>query len=73
MRRVLDFPPSRHTWSVSLRVQRCPEIASVPSSKPYATQSETPKESVPPCPRELPARTPLSILVSQRKRNQTGY
>src|SRR5271167_4250304 len=52
MRRFLDFPVQAHLERV-LRVQRCPTIASVPSSGPYATQSETPKESVAPCPREL--------------------
>ena len=52
MRRFLDFPVQAHLER-ALRVQRCPTIASVPSSGPYATQSETPKESVAPCPREL--------------------
>ena len=52
MRRFLDFLVQAHLER-SLRVQRCPTIASVPSSGPYATQSETPKESVAPCPREL--------------------
>ena len=52
MRRFLDFHVQAHLERV-LRVQRCPTIASVPSSGPYATQSETPKESVAPCPREL--------------------
>jgi hypothetical protein len=52
MRRFLDFRVQAHLERV-LRVQRCPTIASVPSSGPYATQSETPKESVAPCPREL--------------------
>ena len=28
MRRFLDFPPSRHTWSV------CPEYSVVPQSRP---------------------------------------
>ena len=52
MRRFLDFRVQAHLER-ALRVQRCPTIASVPSSEPYATQSETPKESVAPCPREL--------------------
>jgi hypothetical protein len=52
MRRFLDFPVQAHLER-ALRVQRCPTIASVPSSGPYATQSETPKESVALCPREL--------------------
>jgi len=52
MRRFLDFPVQAHLER-ALRVQRCPTIASVPSSGPYATQSETPKESVAPCLREL--------------------
>ena len=52
MRRFLDFHVQAHLER-ALRVQRCPTIASVPSSGPYATQSETPKESVAPCPREL--------------------
>ena len=52
MRRFLDFRVQAHLERV-LRVQRYPSIASVPSSGPYATQSETPKESVAPCPREL--------------------
>ena len=52
MRRFLDFHVQAHLERV-LRVQRYPTIASVPSSGPYATQSETPKESVAPCPREL--------------------
>src|SRR5260370_15859456 len=52
MRRFLDFPVQAHLER-ALHVQRCPTIASVPSSGPYATQSETPKESVAPCPREL--------------------
>jgi hypothetical protein len=52
MRRFLDFPVQAHLERV-LRVQRRPTIASVPSSGPYATQSETPKESVAPCLREL--------------------
>jgi hypothetical protein len=52
MRRFLDFRVQAHLERV-LRVQRCPTIASVPSSGPHATQSETPKESVAPCPREL--------------------
>ena len=52
MCRVLDFPPSRHTWSVRS------EYSVVPQSRasrcgPFATQSETPKESVALCPREL--------------------
>jgi hypothetical protein len=69
MRRVLDFPPSRHTWSVSLRVQRCPTIASVPSSRPYATQSETPKESVAPYPRELTGEnSPLYTYQPTKKK-----
>ena len=52
MRRFLDLHVQAHLERV-LRVQRYPTIASVPSSGPYATQSETPKESVAPCPREL--------------------
>ena len=52
MRRFLDFHVQAHLERV-LRVQRYPTIASVPSSGPYAKQSETPKESVAPCPREL--------------------
>src|ERR1700684_1917186 len=52
MRRFLDFHIQAHLERV-LRVQRYPTIASVPSSGPYATQSETPKESVAPCTREL--------------------
>ena len=52
MRRFLDFHVQAHLERV-LRVQRYPTIASVPSSGPYATQSEIPKESVAPCPREL--------------------
>ena len=52
MRRFLDFHVQAHLER-ALRVQRYPTIASVPSSGPYATQSETPKESVAPCPREL--------------------
>ncbi len=52
MRRFLDFRVQAHLER-ALHVQRCPTIASVPSSGPYATQSETPKESVAPCPREL--------------------
>ncbi len=52
MRRFLDFRVQAHLERV-LHVQRCPTITSVPSSGPYATQSETPKESVAPCPREL--------------------
>jgi hypothetical protein len=52
MRRFLDFHVQAHLERV-LRVQRYPTIASVPSSGPYATQSETPKESVAPCLREL--------------------
>src|SRR5271170_1653418 len=52
MRRFLDFHVQAHLERV-LRVQRYPTIASVPPSGPYATQSETPKESVAPCPREL--------------------
>jgi hypothetical protein len=69
MRRVLDFPLSRHTWSVSLLVQRCPTIASVPSSRPYATQSETPKESVLPCPRELTGEnSPLYTYQPTKKK-----
>src|SRR5271168_2266133 len=52
MRRFLDFPVQAHLER-ALHVQRCPTIASAPSSGPYATQSETPKESVAPCPREL--------------------
>jgi hypothetical protein len=52
MRRFLDFHVQAHLERV-LRVQRYPTIASVPSSGPYATQSETPKESVVPCLREL--------------------
>jgi hypothetical protein len=52
MRRFLDFPVQAHLER-ALRVQRCPTIASVPSSGPYATQGETPKESVAPCPWEL--------------------
>ena len=52
MRRFQDFHVQAHLERV-LRVQRYPTIASVPSSRPYATQSETPKESVAPCPREL--------------------
>jgi hypothetical protein len=47
------LPPVQAHLERSLRVQRCPTIASVPISGPYATQSETPKESVAPCPREL--------------------
>jgi hypothetical protein len=47
------LPPIQAHLERSLRVQRCPTIASVPSSGSYATQSETPKESVAPCPREL--------------------
>ena len=69
MRRVLDFPLSKHTWSVSLRVQRCPTTASVPSSRPYATPSETPKESVPPCPRELTGEnSPLYTYQPTKKK-----
>src|SRR5208282_1092432 len=52
MRRFLDFHVQAHLERV-LRVQRYPTIASVPSSGPYAAQSETPKESVVPCLREL--------------------
>jgi hypothetical protein len=52
MRRFLDLHVQAHLERV-LRVQRYPTIASVPSGGPYATQSETPKESVAPCPREL--------------------
>ena len=52
MRRFLDFRVQAQLER-ALHVQRCPTIASVPSSGPYATQSETPKESVAPCPREL--------------------
>jgi hypothetical protein len=52
MRRFLDFHVQAHLER-ALRVQRHPTIASVPPSGPYATQSETPKESVAPCPREL--------------------
>src|ERR1700677_42973 len=52
MRRFLDLHVQAHLERV-LRVQRYPTIASVPSSGPYATQSETPKESVAPCLREL--------------------
>src|SRR6266853_6564276 len=52
MRRFLDFCVQAHLER-ALRAQRCLTIASVPSSGPYATQSETPKESVAPCPREL--------------------
>ena len=47
------LPPVQAHLEHSLHVQRCPTIASVPSSGPYATQSETPKDSVAPCPREL--------------------
>src|SRR5208282_936389 len=52
MRRFLDLHVQAHLERV-LRVQRYPTTASVPSGGPYATQSETPKESVAPCPREL--------------------
>src|SRR5271155_68072 len=52
MRRLLDFRVQAHLER-ALHVQRCPTIASVPSSGPYATQSETAKESGAPCPREL--------------------
>src|SRR5271155_4697036 len=52
MRRFLDFCVQAHLER-ALHVQRCPTIASVPSSGPYATQSETPKESVALCPREI--------------------
>src|SRR5271155_5014386 len=52
MRRFLAFAVQAHLER-SLRVQRCPTVASVPSSGPYARQSETPKESVAPCPWEL--------------------
>src|SRR5229473_2854056 len=52
MRRFLDVHVQAYLER-ALRVQRYPTIASVPSSGPYATQSETPKESVAPCPREL--------------------
>src|SRR5271170_7675125 len=52
MRRFLDFHVQAHLER-ALRVQRYPTIASVPFRGPYATQSETPKESVAPCPREL--------------------
>ena len=52
MRRFLDLHVQAHLERV-LRVQRYPTIASVPSSGPYATQSEKPKESVAPCPREF--------------------
>ena len=52
MRRFLDFRVQAH-MERALHIQRCPTIASVPSSGPYATQSETPKESVGPCAREL--------------------
>src|SRR5277367_5606874 len=68
MRRVLDFPPSRHTWSVSLRVQRCPTIASVPSSRPYATQSGRPMESVELCPQELTGENSPHHTNQPRKR-----
>jgi hypothetical protein len=52
MRRAPDFPPSRHTWSVRSEYSVVPQ--SRPSScGPFATQSETPKESVAPSPREL--------------------
>src|SRR5271154_6156971 len=53
MRRFLDFHVVQAHLERVLRVQRYPTIASVPSSGPYATQSETPKESVAPCLREL--------------------
>jgi hypothetical protein len=53
MRRFLDFHVVQAHLERVLRVQRCPTIASVPSSGPCATQSEIPKESVAPCLREL--------------------
>ena len=68
MRWVLDFPSSRHTWSVSLQVQRSPTIASVPSSRPYATQSGRPMESVELCPRELTGENSPHPTNQPRKR-----
>jgi hypothetical protein len=52
----------------SLRVQRCPTIASAPSSRPYATQSEAPKESVAPCARELTGENSPHYTNQPRKR-----
>ena len=54
-KRIASARKAIRRWIVPLnhQEQRSPTIASVPSGGPYATQSETPKESVAPCPREL--------------------
>ena len=70
MRRGLDFPLSRHTWSVSLLVQRCPTTASAPFSRPYAIQSERPMGSVEFCPRELTGEN-SPLYTYQPTKNKT--
>jgi hypothetical protein len=71
MRRFLDLHVQAHLERV-LRVQRYPTIASVPSSGPYATQSETPKESVAPCPRELTGENSPHLYRGKKRKNLTN-